>query len=186
LLHILESQLSPSSSIISDYTQTASAWLANLAFLVFAAMWASLSTALAKVSDNRLVFTGRILFTLAFIAILVGIAFPASMDPRSGSLLSKIQNLLARPGLFLGVILVSIGLLRQDGWKLLAPKLLSLSIAAFVLLAITIIVLIPRDLGVIGQRLIFLTLYVWAALIALRTLKIPHQAEMLTTSNTEF
>ena len=75
LLHFLEPQLSPSSSIISDYTQTSSAWFATSAFLLFAIGWASLSVALGIEPKSRLIFVGRILFFLAFFSIILGIAF---------------------------------------------------------------------------------------------------------------
>lgn len=66
LLHVLEPELSPLGSIISDYTATSSGWLATVAFLVFAAIWGSLSLALSSVSsERRLVLVGRGLFGLA-------------------------------------------------------------------------------------------------------------------------
>jgi len=172
LLHFLESQLSPSSSIISDYFYTSSTWLVTIALLFFAIGWASLSIALVEVPQSRLLLIGRILFVLAFISIIVGIVFPTSMDPRTGTLLSKIQNLLARPGLFLGVLLISLGLLGKPGWKVQARILLTLSITVSIFLVITIKTLLPMELGGIGQRLIFLLLYVWIWLTATHTIKL--------------
>jgi hypothetical protein len=172
LLHFMEPQLSPSGSIISDYKYTASAWLATLSFLFFATVWASLSIALAQVPRSRLILAGRILFVLAFIFILAGNMFPSSLDPRSGTLLSNLQNILARPGLFMGVVLVSAGLSGKTGWKSIARILLVMSIVAFILLIVTITVLLPRQLGGIGQRLVFLLLYLWVLLISYKILKI--------------
>jgi hypothetical protein len=172
LLHFLEPQLSPSRSIISDYFHTASAWLATLAILFFAIGWASLGVALVEVPKSRIILAGRILFVLAFISIIVGVVFPTSMDPRTGSLLSKIQNLLARPGLFMGVLLISLGLLGKPGWKAQARILLTLSITVSILLVMTIKILLPIELGGIGQRLIFLLLYVWIWLTATHTIKL--------------
>jgi hypothetical protein len=173
LLHFTEPQLGPLGSIISDYAQTPSSWLAKISLFAFAVAWLALGIALRTTHGNRLVRVGRILLIMAFVAILAGIAFPESMDPRTGSLLAKIQNLISRPGLFLGVLLVSTGLGRLSGWKIVAPKLLALSIAAFVLLVFTIVYLLPSGLGGLGQRLVFLLLYVWVWLVASRLLVSP-------------
>lgn len=172
LLHFSESQLNPSSSIISDYFHTSSAWLVTIALLFFALGWISISIALVEAPQSRLISVGRVLFVLAFISIIIGVLFPASIDPRTGSLLSKIQNLLARPGLFLGVLLISLGLLGKSGWEIQSRILLTLSITASILLVITIKVFLPRGLGGIGQRLIFLLLYIWIWLAATRTIKL--------------
>jgi hypothetical protein len=170
VLHFIEPQLNPVSSIISDYAQTSSIWVMKLSLVAFALVWISLSIALEKVSRSPLILVGRALFALAFVSILIGIVFPASMDPRTGSLLSKFQNLLSRPGLFLGILLVSIGLFRQSDWKTQAPWLLGLGIAASVLLVLTIIVLLPLELGGIGQRFVFLVIYLWVCLTGIRLL----------------
>lgn len=82
------------------------------------------------------------------------------------------MNLLARPGLFLGVLLVSVGLLRKPSWKTTGPVLLIISISSFALLIFTITILLPRGLGGIGQRLIFILLYGWAWTVARRILKL--------------
>lgn len=53
-LHILERQLSPEGSLISDYLQSGSGWLAMLSFCFFASIWLSLGVALSGVSGSRL------------------------------------------------------------------------------------------------------------------------------------
>ncbi|MCB0664560.1 MAG: DUF998 domain-containing protein [Saprospiraceae bacterium] len=172
-LHYLEPQLNPATSLISDYTQTPGAWLASLSFIFFATGWASLSIALSDVSGSRFVAIGQLLFFLAFISILAGTVFPSSMDPRTGTVLSKIQNLLARPGLFIGILLISKGLSKKAEWRTVASTLLFLSIFALILLGLTIGILIPKDLGGIGQRLVFLLLYIWIWLVASHLLHLP-------------
>lgn len=179
LLHFLESQLSPSSNIISDYFQTSSAWLVTIALIFFAIGWASLSIALVESPKSRLILAGRILFVLAFISIIVGVVLPTSMDPRNGSLLSKIQNLLARPGLFLGVLLISFGLLGKPNWEIQGRILLTLSITVSIFLIITIKILLPMELGGIGQRFIFLLLYAWIWLTATYTIKLADSSDTL-------
>lgn len=97
VLHVLEPELSPFGSIISDYTATSSGWLATGAFLVFAAIWGSLALALSPISSGRaLVLVGRGLFGLAVVGIAVGALLPETADPRTPSLLSRLQNLEPR------------------------------------------------------------------------------------------
>jgi hypothetical protein len=175
LLHFTEPQLDPLASIISDYAQTPGSWLLKICLFAFAVAWLALAVALRSAHVNRLVLVGRMLFILAFVAILAGIAFPESMDPRTGSVLARIQNLLARPGLFLGVLLVSVGLKDLANWNPLRLKLLVLSIAAIVLLVFTIGYLLPAGLGGLGQRLVFLLLYIWVWLVAGRLLVSPYR-----------
>ncbi len=186
LLHLLEPQLSPSSSIISDYFLTSSNWLVTIALLFFALSWASLSVALVEVPKSRLIVAGRILFVLAFISIIIGIVSPASMDPRTGSFLSKIQNLFARPGLFLGILLISLGLSGKPGWDIHARILLTLSIIVSILLVITIKILLPMELGGIGQRLIFLLIYVWIWLITTHIIKLADSKRAALTAKLKY
>lgn len=123
--------------------------------------WARLATlalALSPVSSGRvLVVAGRGLFALAVVGIVVGALLPDTADPRTPSVLSRLQNLVTRPGPFLGVLLVSVGLLRVPGWR---P-------AAWIL---TIGYLLERDLGGIGQRAVFAALYVCVLILAFRIL----------------
>ncbi len=111
---------------------------------------------------------GQVLFGLAVIAILVAAVLPSSADPRTGSALASLMNLVARPGLFLGAVLVSWGLRTAKGWKDLAPTLLGLSLVVVVLLVVTIALLLDRGLGGLGQRALFVALYLWAGLVARR------------------
>lgn len=168
VLHVLEPSLSPASAIISDYTTTGSGWLATTTFVAFAVIWGLLAIALSVVPQNRLVFWGRILFGLAVIGILVAVVLPSSADPRTDSVLARVMNLLARPGLFLAVVLVSWGLRRSEDWKDLAPTLLVLSSVVVVLLVVTIAILLERGLGGLGQRALFVCLYLWVILVARR------------------
>lgn len=169
VLHVLEPELSPISSIISDYATTGHAWVATAAFLAFAAIWGSLAVALHTVPRSRSVLVGRVLFILAMLAIIFASAFPETADPRTGSALSRIQNIVARPGLFLGVILVSLGLRRAQGWEGLGMLLVVLALFSALLLIVTIWVLLGAGLGGVGQRIAFVTLYTWTWLVARAT-----------------
>jgi len=168
-LHILEPTLSPLSTIISDYASTGSAWLATAAFLAFAVIWAALALALAPVSPGRpLVRAGRLLFVLAVVGMVVGALMPETADPRTGSAIARLQNLAARPGLFLGVLLVSLGVRKAPGWTDLGPVLIGLAVLGVLVLLGTVGWLLPLGLGGVGQRVAFLLLYGWALLTARR------------------
>jgi hypothetical protein len=178
LLHCLEPQLSPKASIISDYGQTASSSAATIAFLAFAAIWLALAIALSTASPRGLVLnSGRALFLLAAVGIVTGALFPETVDPRTASIVAKLQNLVARPGLFLGIILVSIGLRGAKGWGDLWPILLALSLIAAAMLPITIAIMLERGLGGVGQRLIFVLVYAWSTLVAYRVLASERSSE---------
>jgi len=84
--------------------------------------------------------------------------------------LARFSNLVARPGLFLAVVLVSVGLRGASAWQDLWPTLLALSLANVALLVISIVALLERGWGGIGQRIIFGVLYVWVVAVALRIL----------------
>ena len=107
----------------------------------------------------------------ASVSILFAAVYPETADPRTGSTLSRIQNLISRPGLFLGVVLVSFGLRRAPGWQDIGARLLGLAVLASTLLVLSVAVLLESGLGGLGQRAIFLLLYVWAWLVARRTLR---------------
>jgi hypothetical protein len=92
---------------------------------------------------------------LAVVGIATGALLPETADPRTAPILAKLQNIVARPGLFLGIILVSIGLRGASGWGDIWPVLLALSLVAAAMLPITIAVMLERGLGGVGQRLIF-------------------------------
>lgn len=169
LLHWLEPQLGVKASIISDYGETGSAWIGSLAFLAFAAVWLALAIALqAAAPANAWLTTGRVLFALSVGSIAAGAVFPEMMDPRTGGPLARIVNLLARPGLFLGIVLVSVGLRSVPGWGDVSTLLIGLSVAAAVLLPVTVAVLLERGVGGVGQRAIFLLLYVWVVVVSVR------------------
>lgn len=172
-LHALEPGLDPVASIISDYAQTESAPLVVAAFLAFAAVWGSLAVALSAPPSNAWLLAGRGLFALAAIAIVIAAVFPETADPRTGTAIARIQNLLARPGLFVGVLLVSWGLRRAPGWERLANWLLGMAFGAVALLGATIIVLLPSGVGGIGQRAVFVILYLWVWLIGRRIARSP-------------
>lgn len=171
-LHVLEPQLSPVNSIISDYAGTDSAGVAAATFIVFAALWLALAGALGP--GHIALHIGRGLFVLASIFILAGVFFPESMDPRTGTVLSRVQNLLARPGLFVGVVAVSVGAAMTPGWASVARPLLGLSLSALLLLVFTVAVLLERGLGGVGQRLIFVLLYSWAVLVSRHVMTANH------------
>ena len=180
-LHLLEPQLSPASAIISDYAATDSTVIASVTFIVFAMLWLALAGALGP--GHIALHIGRGLFVMASIFILAWIgwsgaasdlhsslllasSFPESTDPRTGTVLSRVQNLFARPGLFVGAVAVSLGAAKTPGWGSQAWPLVGLSISALVLLVFTVAVLLERGLGGVGQRLIFILLYSWAVLVS--------------------
>jgi hypothetical protein len=172
LLHWLEPHLSPKSAIISDYAHTSSASLATSAFLAFAGIWLSLAVALAGTSPRGSALTsGRVLLVLAAVGIVTGAVLPETADPRTSSILASLQNLFARPGLFLAVILVSLGLRGASGWADLWPSLLALSLVAAATLPITIGVMLEQGYAGVGQRAIFALLYVWVVVVAMRLAK---------------
>ena len=160
-LHLLEPGISPRASIVSDYSQTAHAAWATATFIAFGIIWGAMAIALSDAARSKNVQVGRVLFTLAMIAILIAAIFPATADPRTGSVVARIQNLVARPGLFLGVLLVSLGVRRVAGWEAVTKRLMSLAAAAIVLLVATIGFLLQAGLGGVGQRILFLLLYAW-------------------------
>lgn len=165
-LHILEPGVSPVRGLLSDYAVTDSAWLATLAFLVFASIWASLVVALSAVGPRTtLLVCGQALFALAALAIVVTAFVPESADPRTGSTLAAVQNLLSRPGLFLGVLLVSLGLRGEGGWTTTVRTLVVLAVTAVGLLVATITVLLEAGWGGLAQRALFLLLYGWTLLL---------------------
>ena len=169
LLHVLEPQISPISGIISDYAATESAILAKGTFVAFAAVWLSLAIALGGVARRAAPLSiGRELLALAAVSIALLTFVPEVADPRTPSVLAKVGNLVARPGLFLGIVLVSIGLRRAPGWDDLRGTLLSLSLTKAAFLPFTIAVLLDRGWGGVGQRAIFGLVYAWVALVASR------------------
>lgn len=170
-LHALERGLDPLVSIISDYAQTDSGSLAIAAFLAFATVWGVLTVALSAPPRNAWLLAGRGLFALAAFAIVIAAFFPQTADPRTGSVIARIQNLLARPGLFLGAVLVSWGLRRTPGWEDLAIKLIGIALGAAALLGATIAVLLQYGLGGLGQRAIFILLYLWVWLVGSRIIR---------------
>ena len=176
-LHVLEPGLSPISSLIGDYAQTTHGVWATAAFIAFGVVWGAMAVALSVVAENRAVRVGRVLFFLAMIAILVAAVFPATADPRTGSTMARIQNLLARPGLFLGVLLVSVGVRRAPGWEAVGGILLWLSATAIVLLVATIGYMLEAGFGGVGQRAIFLILYAWVWTAARRASSVPKPSE---------
>lgn len=170
-LHLLEPGLSPSTSIISDYARTDHGAVATAAFIAFGTVWGALAFALSRMGWGGAIGAGRMLFVLAMAAILVAAVFPATADPRTGSVLARVQNVVARPGLFLGVLLVSLGLRRAEGWEAVGSTLVGLAVAAVTLLIATVGLLLEAGWGGVGQRVLFLVLYAWVWLVARRILR---------------
>ncbi len=165
-LHFLEPELRVSSSIISDYGATDSAWLATLAFLLFGAVWAALAFALSgSVASSRALSAARGLFLLAAVSIFATAVFPEHADPRTGSLFSTVQNILTRPGLFLGILLTSLGLRSEPRWREVGLVLVLISTACIIVLLATVGLLLEAGLGGYGQRLIFVLVYLWVFLL---------------------
>jgi hypothetical protein len=172
VLHVLEPELSPAASILSDYGQTEHAPVAITAFIAFAVVWGALAVALSGASAGRSVLVGRFLFALAMAAILVAAIFPSTADPRTGSVIARVQNLVARPGLFVGVLLISIGLRGAAGWDQMARTLIVVAGTATVLLVLTVGLLLAAGLGGVGQRALFLLLYFWVWVVARQTISL--------------
>lgn len=166
-LHILEPDLSPVRSIISDYGQTEHAGLTTGAYFLFAAIWGCIVAATASVPQTVSVTVGRLLLSLAVAGIVVAALVPSAADPRTPSLLAMALN-LTRPGLFLGVVLVSVGLRNAAPFRDLAPKLVTLSLIAVLLLLLTLGPLLRSGYGGLGQRTLFVLLYGWVVLVGIR------------------
>jgi hypothetical protein len=165
-LHVLEPQVSSSAGMISDYARTGSGWLAAATFMVFAGVWASVAISLGAVRPrSRLLLVGRGLLVLAVVGITLGAIFPSAADPRTDSALARLLDLVARPGLFVGVLLVSVALLVRSDWSRVGRLLTALATLGLSLLVVTVGYLIERDLGGVGQRALFVILYVWVVLL---------------------
>ncbi|MEJ2205000.1 MAG: DUF998 domain-containing protein [Gemmatimonadota bacterium] len=169
-LHVLEPDLSPVSSIISDYGQTEHAWLVTGAYFLFAAIWGCIVAATSSVPQTVSVTVGRLLLSLAVAGIVIAALVPSSADPRTPSILAMALNLV-RPGLFLGLVLLSVGLRNAPPWKDLAPKLVTLSLIAVLLLILTLGPLFRSGYGGAGQRTLFILLYGWVVLFGIRLVK---------------
>ena len=165
-LHMLEPALSPASSIISDYAEAGQATVAAAAFVTFAVAWASLAFALGDAPRSRTLAVGRGLLALAAVAILVAALVPESADPRTGGTAARVQNLLARPGLFLAIVLVSVGVRSAPSWRRSGNALLGLAVGSVLGLVLTVTVLLGAGYGGISQRALFLALYTWVWLAA--------------------
>lgn len=164
-LHVLEPQLSPLRSLIGDYASTPSGWLAASTFVAFAATWAALAIGLSWPTRSRLLPAGRVLFGAAAVALLVAALVPSAADPRTPTALAKALN-LARPGLFLGIPLVSIALGRVPEWKGSSRVLVVLALSAFILMLVSVGVLLEAGFAGLGQRIAFLLVYAWVGLVA--------------------
>ncbi len=178
-LHVLEPGISPFASIISDYSQTPHAGWAMAAFVAFGIIWGAMAVAFSDAAESNSVQVGRVLFALAMVAILVAAIFPATADPRTGSLVARIQNLMARPGLFLAVLLVSLGVRRVAGWEVVAGRLVGLAMAAIVLLVATIGLLLEAGFGGLGQRILFLVLYAWVWTAARNAIDVSNRSKAM-------
>ena len=171
-LHVLEPQVSPLSTVIGDYSTTESSWLATCAFVAFACLWATLAVATsAAAPGSRTMLVARLLFALAAVALLVAAVVPESADPRTGSSLARVQNLLARPGLFLAVLLASFALRRVPEWGDIGTYLVGLAVVCIVLLIATVGFLLNAGFGGLGQRALFVLLYFWAGIVAARVIR---------------
>lgn len=174
LLHLLDPGIDPVRSIISDYVGGGYPALARVAFFAFAVIWGALAVALGAVRPRRrLVLAGRILFGIAVIGVLLAAFVPSMADPReaaSSSVIGTLSGRIGRPALFVGVLLVSVGVRRIPGWERTARILVLLAALAAVGLGLTLGLLLEAGFGGVGQRVIFVLLYVWAVLISLRIL----------------
>jgi hypothetical protein len=179
-LHLFEPGMNPLSSIISDYSQTAHAGWATAAFVAFGFIWGAMAVVLSAAAESKGVQVGRVLFALAMVAILVAAISPETADPRTGSAVARIQNMVARPGLFLGVLLASVGARRVTGWEAVGGKLVGLATAAIVVLVATIGFLLEMGLGGGGQRILFLILYLWVWTAARQAIEVSKRSEAMS------
>lgn len=175
LLHILDPRIDPVLGIISEYVRGAAPGVARATFFAFAAIWGGLAVALGRIGGrNRLVLAGRILFAVAMIGVLIAGLVPAIADPRaeaSSSLLGTISGRIGRPALFVGVLLISVGARRIPGWEDTAGILVLIAVLGLLGLVLTLGLLLEAGTGGVGQRVIFVLLYAWAVLVALRILR---------------
>jgi Protein of unknown function (DUF998) len=180
ILHLLQPHLSVSTSLISDYAATEHRFLTSVAYLAFATVWFALARALGRITLVPLatITLARLLFVIAGVTIVLAAFDPMATDPRHRDSLGAMRTIMtrfARPGLFVGVVLVSLGVRRLPGWEDIAPKLTAVAAAALVVFVATIALLLNAGLGGIGQRLLFLLIYAWVLLFAGRLVSLTRQ-----------
>jgi Protein of unknown function (DUF998) len=171
-LHVLEPQLSPISGIISDYSSTDSKWLVVSTFLAFGAIWAILALALSWPAQGWWLLAGRVLFALAAVGLVLGAIVPSAADPRTPTALATILNFVARPGLLVGIVIASLYLRGDPRWSDLSPKLVLLASAAFLLTLVSVTILLQAGFAGLGQRAVFIILYVWVGLVSTRIISL--------------
>lgn len=165
-LHVLEPQVSPTRSLIGDYSPTDSGWLAASTFVAFAVVWAAVALALSGPTQSMVLVAGRVLFAVAAVGLPVAAFVPSAADPRTKSALATALN-LTRPGLFVGILLVSIALARLPEWEGASWSLVILAVVAFAVMMLSVRFLLDAGLAGVGQRVVFLLVYAWVLLVAL-------------------
>jgi len=169
-LHVLAPDVSMVSGIISDYGRGEYAWLQRLSFVLFALMWGTLSGAMSILPQRRPTVVARVVFLAVVPMLLVGAVVPSAMDPRDPTFLSTALN-AGRPAQFVAMLLVSIGLRKSRGWEDLARALLALTLAAFVLLVVSLAVLLEAGYAGLTQRAVFAIFYGWVGLLSVRLIR---------------
>jgi len=169
-LHVLEPDVSMVSGIISDYGHGEYAWLQRLSFVFFAVMWGTLSGAMSILPQRRPTIVARVIFVAVVPLLLVGAVVPSAMDPRDPTFLSTVLN-ASRPAQFLAMLLVSVGLRKSSGWEDLARVLLALTLAACVLLAVSLAFLLEAGYAGLTQRAVFAIFYGWVGLLSVRLMR---------------
>jgi len=167
ILHVLEPQLSPVSAIISDYAATESSWLVVTTFVAFAVVWAALALGLSWPGQAWLLVAGRVVFAVAAIGLLVAALVPAAADPRTGTVLSVALGAV-RPALFVAIVVVSVGLRSDLLWHDGSWMLVILSSAALLLTLVSVAFLLEAGVAGLGQRAVFVLIYVWVSLVTIR------------------
>jgi hypothetical protein len=170
LLHLRAPTLGVADSLISDYARSEHG-LTSAAYLAFATVWLALAGALGRVTlvPKASISIGRLLFTVAAVTIVLAAFDPVATDPRHRESLGAMRTLMsrfARPGLFVGIVLISLGVRRVPGWENLSGSLIGLAVAAMTVYVVTIVIMLNVGWAGLGQRVLFLVVYAWVLLVS--------------------
>jgi hypothetical protein len=177
-LHALVPPLDPVSSIITDYLDSPYRSLSRSTFAAFGLMWAAVAAGMWRTLPRwRLTVAGVVLMALGVLSLVLVTLRPPIADPRNateaGMALARVGG-IGRTSLFISLVVLSLVVRRQPRSRTVGGVMLGLATAAILLLAITLASLLERGYAGIAQRAIFLVLYTWVLLAALRVIA-PHR-----------
>ena len=109
---------------------------------------------------------------LAALSILAVAVAPEIGDPRTEGLAARVVNVLPRPGLFAGILLVSLAVRGSPGWGPTASVLTVLAVISLLLLILTIAVLLEAGYAGLGQRALFVCVYAWVGIVSVRLMSV--------------